>query len=117
MAWLCSRAVCRLRSARPWHGAAAAAAAASQPSPQPRPWPAPAPQEAALSQRPLLADGGLLRLRRLDLRKMLGVWKASSTRWLRDLVAALEERHLAGRGSPGSCPLVLWDEGEAQGGA
>ncbi|KAL4428433.1 hypothetical protein ABPG75_002522 [Micractinium tetrahymenae] len=65
--------------------------------------------EAALSLRPLLESGGLARLRRLDLRKMLGVWKQSSIRWLRELVEVLQARHAAAGGSPGSAPTVEWD--------
>lgn len=45
-------------------------------------------------------------------RKLLGVWKASSTRWLRDLVAGLEQRHAAS-GGRGPRPVVLWDEAGA----
>lgn len=65
--------------------------------------------EAALSLAPLLEENGLPKLRRLDLRKMLGVWKQSSNRWLRELVAALQARHVAAGGSPGSAPVVEWD--------
>lgn len=42
-------------------------------------------------------------------RKMLGVWKQSSIRWLRELVEALRTRHTAAGGSPGSAPVVQWD--------
>lgn len=65
--------------------------------------------EAAVSLQPLLADGGLAALRRLDLRKMLGAWKASSIRWLRGLVEDLRARHELGGGHPGGTPQVLWD--------
>ena len=59
--------------------------------------------ECAASLAPLVADGGFPALRRLDLRKMLGVWKESSTGWLQGLVEALEAR-----GSGGEAPEVLW---------
>ncbi|PRW44486.1 small GTP-binding isoform B [Chlorella sorokiniana] len=65
--------------------------------------------EAAASLAPLTADGGLAALRRLDVRKMLGVWKDTSIPWLEGLVAALQQRHGERGGSPGSAALVLWD--------
>lgn len=40
---------------------------------------------------------------------MLGVWKQSSIKWLRALVAELEQRHAEAGGGRGSAPVVLWD--------
>lgn len=40
---------------------------------------------------------------------MLGAWKASSVKWLRELVAALEARHAEAGGAWGSRPRVLWN--------
>ena len=71
--------------------------------------------EAAASLTSLLRDpadgetGGLTRLHRLDVRKQLGNWKASSLVWLRGLDAALAERHAAAGGDPASRPQILWD--------
>lgn len=42
-------------------------------------------------------------------RKMLGVWKQSSIRWLQELVEALHVRHEAFGGSLDSAPVVQWD--------
>ena len=42
-------------------------------------------------------------------RKMLGVWKESSIRWLRELVQELEQRHLDYGFSASTVPVVLWD--------
>ena len=43
-------------------------------------------------------------MQRLDLRKLVGVWKPSSHQWLRGLVRVLEEH-----GHPAGC--LMWDEG------
>ena len=42
-------------------------------------------------------------------RKMLGVWKESSIKWLQELQDELDERHADSECCPSARPLVVWD--------